>query len=52
MRNRTPEIHKRLIEIEKGKNVKIILAVESGSRVWGFASEDSDIVSREEVKEE
>jgi len=31
-----------LRDIEKKKNVKILLAVESGSREWGFASEDSD----------
>lgn len=28
--------------IEKEKNIKIIYAVESGSRAWGFASADSD----------
>lgn len=32
----------RLNEIEKKENVKILLAVESGSRAWGFASPDSD----------
>lgn len=32
----------RLKQIEKENNVKIILAVESGSRAWGFASPDSD----------
>ncbi|QVK19345.1 nucleotidyltransferase domain-containing protein [Mycoplasmatota bacterium] len=31
-----------LNDIEKEENVKIIFAVESGSRAWGFASEDSD----------
>jgi len=30
----------KLLEIEK--NIKIIYAVESGSRAWGFASENSD----------
>ena len=32
----------KLDEIEKRENVKILLAVESGSRAWGFASPDSD----------
>ena len=32
----------KLHEIEKENNVKILLAVESGSRAWGFASPDSD----------
>ena len=32
----------KLEEIENKENVKIILAVESGSRAWGFASKDSD----------
>ena len=32
----------RLKEIEKTENIRILLAVESGSRAWGFASEDSD----------
>ncbi len=36
------EILKRLKEIEKEKEVTILFAVESGSREWGFASEDSD----------
>ena len=31
-----------LKKIEQEYNVEIILAVESGSRAWGFASEDSD----------
>ena len=31
-----------LKEIEKTQRVKILLAVESGSRAWGFASPDSD----------
>jgi predicted nucleotidyltransferase len=35
-------IKKKLEEIEKAENVKIILAVESGSRAWGFESKDSD----------
>lgn len=32
----------RLKEIEEKENVKILHAVESGSRAWGFASPDSD----------
>ena len=32
----------KLRQIEKDYNVKILLAVESGSRAWGFASPDSD----------
>jgi uncharacterized protein len=36
------EIKVILSEIEKTNDVKILLAVESGSRAWGFASRDSD----------
>lgn len=32
----------KLREIEREKNVRVLLAVESGSRAWGFASTDSD----------
>lgn len=32
----------KLKQIEKEQNVRILLAVESGSRAWGFASPDSD----------
>ena len=35
-------ILRKLSEIENRENVKILLAVESGSRAWGFASPDSD----------
>lgn len=35
-------IEKKLSEIEKTENVKIIHCAESGSRAWGFASPDSD----------
>ncbi len=35
-------INEELKKIEKENNVKIIYAVESGSRAWGFASPDSD----------
>ena len=36
------EIQDKLAEIEEKENVTILLAVESGSRAWGFASPDSD----------
>lgn len=36
------KIIKTLDTIEKEENIKILLAVESGSRAWGFASSDSD----------
>ena len=35
-------IREKLAEIENKENVRIIMAVESGSRSWGFASPDSD----------
>ena len=35
-------IRQRLSEIEKTENVRILFAVESGSRAWGIASPDSD----------
>ena len=35
-------IREKLNSIEKKENVRILLAVESGSRAWGFASPDSD----------
>jgi uncharacterized protein len=35
-------IQKKLTEIETELNIKIIYAVESGSRAWGFESTDSD----------
>ena len=35
-------ILQRLQEIEQKYDVKILIAVESGSRAWGFASKDSD----------
>ncbi len=35
-------IREKLIEIEQKEQVKILHAVESGSRAWGFASPDSD----------
>ena len=33
----------KLDEIENRENVRILLAVESGSRAWGFASPDYDV---------
>jgi len=36
------EIMAQLKQTEERENVKILLAVESGSRVWGFASPQSD----------
>ena len=36
------EINDKLNEIEEKEGVKILYAVESGSRAWGFASPDSD----------
>ena len=36
------EIKELLSNLEKEKNITILFAVESGSRAWGFASEDSD----------
>ena len=35
-------ILRELKKIEERENVKIIMAIESGSRAWGFASPDSD----------
>ena len=35
-------ILRALEEIEERENVRVLLAVESGSRAWGFASPDSD----------
>ena len=35
-------IKEKLLEIEQRENCRILLAVESGSRAWGFASPDSD----------
>ncbi len=38
----TEEIKLELLKLEDEKNIKIVYAVESGSRAWGFASQDSD----------
>ena len=42
MRNIRQEIQEALRKIEKQEGVRILYAVESGSRAWGFASPDSD----------
>ena len=42
MRDIVAEINQKLDEIEKKEGVRILHAVESGSRAWGFASPDSD----------
>lgn len=42
MRDIRDEIRDKLLQIEKQEQVTILLAVESGSRAWGFASPDSD----------
>ena len=36
------DIQQQLAFLEESKNIKILLAVESGSRAWGFPSPDSD----------
>ena len=38
----TEQIKSELLNIEKAEQVTIIYACESGSRAWGFESEDSD----------
>jgi len=38
----TPKILEKIKEVESTRGIKILLAVESGSRAWGFASPDSD----------
>jgi len=35
-------IEKKLEKLEIDKDIKIIFAIESGSRIWGFSSADSD----------
>ena len=42
MRDILAEINEKLDEIERKEGVRILHAVESGSRAWGFASPDSD----------
>lgn len=36
------EIMKRLAKAESEHDVRILFAIESGSRAWGFASPNSD----------
>lgn len=38
----TEEIKKELLRLEIQHDIKILYAVESGSRAWGFASTNSD----------
>jgi len=38
----TQRIKDELSQIEYEKDVKVIYACESGSRAWGFPSQDSD----------
>ena len=45
-------IKEKLKKIEEKEQVRIIHAVESGSRAWGFASPDSDYDVRESVCED
>lgn len=40
------EVMRRLDAIERDERVRILLAVESGSRAWGFHSPDSDFDAR------
>jgi predicted nucleotidyltransferase len=41
-RNMINQIKEQLVKLEKDRNIKILLAVESGSRAWGIPSPDSD----------
>jgi len=36
------EVKRRLAKVEEDEGVRILMAIESGSRAWGFASPDSD----------
>ena len=42
--NQADAIRKKLNEIEAANQVKILYAVESGSRAWGFASPDLSLI--------
>lgn len=42
MRDMKQEIAEKLVEVEQKENVKVLYAVESGSRAWGVESPDSD----------
>ncbi|MEZ6190838.1 MAG: nucleotidyltransferase domain-containing protein [Phycisphaerales bacterium] len=37
-----PIVHQRLRAVERERNLRVVFACESGSRAWGFASDDSD----------
>ncbi len=37
-----PIVHERLRKVEQERNLRVLFACESGSRAWGFASNDSD----------
>lgn len=37
-----PLVHERLREVEAERDLRVLFACESGSRAWGFASDDSD----------
>ena len=51
MRDIYGEIQQNLAAIEKQYDVRILLAVESGSRAWGFASVDSDYDATRKAQE-
>ena len=38
----TDDISARLTALERERDIRVLFAVESGSRAWGFASPDSD----------
>jgi len=42
MKDRYDEIKPKLLKLENERDIKILFAVESGSRAWGFQSPDSD----------
>lgn len=42
LKTMTPKILEKIKKIEEERSIEVLLAVESGSRAWGFASPDSD----------